>query len=187
MKQASFLPSLRLEHGGGVRQGRRKVARPFSHKHPIYLVLRSSRAQGKWSLLTRENAKLFEHLLADCARRYRIRVYRSVNVGNHLHLLVKADAKGFVSAKRNFQGFLREFSGALAFQIMGARKTNAKGRFWDRTLYSRIISWGHEFKRVTEYFTKNFLESKGLWSGSWDPFQVISNGVGPPGLKSRAL
>ena len=172
MKQASFLPTIRLKHGGDVRDGKRKTARPFSHKDAMHLVLRSSRARGKWSLLTRQNAKRVESLLHDCAKRYRIRVYRFVNVGNHLHILIKSGAGAHLEAKRNFQGFAREFAGAVAFQVTGAKKTDAKGHFWDRTFFSRILSWGREFKRVTEYFTKNFLESQGLWSGSWDPFEA---------------
>jgi len=180
MKQASFLPSLRLEHGGDVCQGRRKVARPFSHKHPIHLVLRSSRARGRWSLLTRDNARRIEKLLNACAKKHRIQVYRFVNVGNHLHLLIRTTASGYLAAKQDFQGFVREFAGSIAFQVTGAKKANAKGRFWDKTLYSRLVSWGREFKRVTEYFTKNFLEARGLWTGSWNPFETVF-ATAPPG------
>ncbi len=55
MKQQSFLPKLPTAHGGDLRNGRRKVARPFSHKNAIHVVLRSHRARGRWSMLARAN------------------------------------------------------------------------------------------------------------------------------------
>ena len=51
-RQLSFLPSFKslntaLKHGGDVRKGRRKVARPVDPKRPIHLVLTSSRAHSR--------------------------------------------------------------------------------------------------------------------------------------------
>lgn len=54
-------------------------------------------------------------ILNACAKRYGIRVYRFVNVGNHLHLLVKCQARAYSNAKKDFQSFTREFAGAVAF------------------------------------------------------------------------
>ena len=186
MKQASFLPSLKLDHGGDLRKGKRKIARPFSHKHAVHLVLRSVKARGHWSLLTRANEHLVEKLLKACAAQYHIKVYRFVNVGNHLHLLIKTEAKQYVSAKRDFHAFLRQFAGAVAFQITGAKKASPKGGFWEKLAYSRIVSWGREYQGMKDYFTKNFLESKGLWWGKGDSWlrpilvSLRKAGVGPP-------
>ncbi len=189
MKQASFLPKLKLDHGGDIRKGKRKGARPFSHKNAIHVVLRSTQARGSQSLLTKANQHLTEQLLKACCDKHRIRVYRFVNVGNHLHLLLKTKARKYEYAKRDFQRFLKEFAGAVAFRITGAKKTepNPKGRFWDKLLYSRIVSWGREYENLRDYFTKNFFESVGLWWGktdSWlrpmrESFQEA--GLRPPG------
>jgi len=99
--QLSFLPRLSLEHGGRTRAGRRKTARPLDPKRPVHLVLRSLRARGEWSLLRPANQVAVEAALERAKRASGVRVYRFVNVGNHLHLLV-----GF-RTRRAFQRFLR--------------------------------------------------------------------------------
>jgi REP element-mobilizing transposase RayT len=191
MKQASFLPSLGLkhrpDHGGSLGQGKRKTARPFSHKHAVHVVLRSEKAKGTWSLLTSKNEKLVDRLLEACARRYHIKIYRFINVGNHLHLLVKAESRQYLVAKKEFQGFLRQFAGMIAFSITGAKKGAARGGFWRRLVYTTIVQWGRQYNAVKDYFTKNFFESKGLWAGKQDAWltpwleSMISAGLGPPG------
>ncbi len=187
MKQASFLPKLRMDHGGSLRNGKRKEARPFSHKHAIHLVLRSEKARGSWSLLTLSNESLVQKLLYKFAEKYQIRIYRFVNVGNHLHLLIKTQARQYTVAQKNFQNFLRCFAGAVAFWVTGAKKASPKGGFWEKLVYSRMVIWGKQFKSISDYFTKNFFESKGLWAGKEDGWltpwllSLIEAGVGPPG------
>ncbi len=168
MKQLSFLPKLRIDHGGEILKGKRKEARPFSHKHAIHLVLRSTRAKGAWSFLTQKNKARIEKILEECARIYHIKVYRFVNGGNHLHLLVKTETKQYTVAQKEFRSFLRRFAGEIAFQITGAKKGEAfrdpakdKG-FWDRRPYSRLVTWGREFRALVKYITKNFLETFGV-------------------------
>jgi hypothetical protein len=190
MKQTSFLPKLgpkfRPDHGGEINKGKRKSARPFSHKHAIHVVFRSIKARGHWSLLTRPNEKLVTRLLDVCAKRYHIKVYRSVNVGNHLHLLIKTEAKHYTAAQADFQNFLRQFAGAVAFFVTNAKKSEPKGGFWDKLVYSQIVNWGRQYKSVRDYFTKNFFESKNLLAGPQDGWltpwllSMIEAGVGPP-------
>jgi hypothetical protein len=191
MKQASFLPGLRLnrrpDHGGELGRGKRKSARPFSHKHAIHIVLRSVRARGVWSLLLPRNERLVERLLNECSRRYHIKVYRFINVGSHLHLLIKTEARQYYVAKREFQGFLRQFAGAVAFKVTGARKGEAKGGFWHKLAYTTLVQWGRQYEAIKDYFTKNFFESKGLWAGKYDGWitpwlqSIVEAGAGPPG------
>jgi len=189
-KQFSFLPKLRLNHGGDIDKNKRKIARPFSHKHAIHVVFRSVKARGTWSLLTRANERLVKQLLNTCAGRYHIKVYRFENVGNHLHLLIQTEARQYQTAKREFQGFLRQFAGEIAFRITGAKKSTPRGGFWEKRVYSRLVTWGREFRSLCDYFTKNFFESKGLWAGAQDGWITpwlesmieagIAVGVGPP-------
>jgi len=167
-KQFSFLPKLRLDHGGDIRKNKRKIARPFSHKHAIHVVFRSAKARGTWSLLTRENERTVKKLLDTYAYKYHIKVYRFENVGNHLHLLIKTETRKFHTAKREFQGFLRQFAGEVAFIVTGAKKSTPKGGFWEKRVYSRLVTWGREFRAIGDYFSKNFFESKGLWAGKKD-------------------
>src|SRR5689334_21964800 len=96
MRQISlFAPAeratlFRTEHGGSVRLGRRKGARPVATRRPMHLVLRSSRARGPWSLRgPRTDGRIRETMRA-LARRYGVRVYEFANAKNHLHLLIRA-------------------------------------------------------------------------------------------------
>ncbi|MGK5087315.1 transposase [Bdellovibrionota bacterium FG-2] len=168
MKQLSFLPKLRIDHGGALLKGRRKEARPFSHKHAIHLVLRSTKATKAWSMLTPKNEARVNRILSKCAAQYHIRVYKFANVGNHLHLLVKTETKQYTIAKQELHSFLRRFAGEIAFQITGAKKGEAFRKnerdegFWDKLLYSRLVTWGREYDAMKKYLAKNFLETFGV-------------------------
>ena len=144
----------RREHGGDVRKGKRKLARPLSPKQPLHLVLRSSKARGAWSFLRHKGVL---HLLVhDTAERYGIKVFRYENVGNHLHLVVQGRRRSRLRA------FLRVFPQRVMFAVTGARKGNPQGRFFDRIAYSRVVTWGREFDNLMRYMGKNLLEALGL-------------------------
>src|SRR5712675_1570641 len=93
---------VRTEHGGAVRKGRRKLARPVSTRRPMHVVLSSRRALGEWSLRRHERA--VKEALRAMARRHDVRVYEFANVGSHLHLLLR------VRRVDSFQAFLRSFA-----------------------------------------------------------------------------
>jgi REP element-mobilizing transposase RayT len=162
-KTESFRDLNRRAHGGDLRIGKRKLARPFDPKKPLHVVLRSTRAQGEWSMLKTRNEKKIRDLVFREARRAGVRVYRFANAGNHLHILLKADRR------RSLARFLRITAGLIARLITGAKKgaaTSEKGalrKFWDRLAYSRIVEWGKEFHRVSDYLVVNELEGLG-WS-----------------------
>jgi len=84
-----------------------------------------------------------------------------------LHLLVKAQNL------EGLQNFFRVLAGQTAQRILkecplklsaGGASQKQKGckknqrKFWSYLLYSRIVSWGQEFKRVASYIQKNTLE-----------------------------
>jgi REP element-mobilizing transposase RayT len=122
----------------------------------MHIVLRSSRAQGAWSMLGAKRERV-DALVRQVAARHGQRLYRYANVGNHLHLLVKTPSR------RAFQRFLKDLTGSLAILITGAKNSSPlKGRFWDRLAYTRIVSWGRDFKNIELYFIKNLFEAAGL-------------------------
>jgi REP element-mobilizing transposase RayT len=167
--QLSFLPKIRLDHGGDLGKGKRKIARPFDPKRPLHVVLRSSRAQGKWSFLHPSHSKQVQQMIQETAQRHGIRIYRLANVGNHLHLLLSS------KRKQDFQAFLRVIAGAIASWVTGAKKSNPVGRFWDQLAYSRIVSWGREFRTIHAYLIKNLFEAAGLWDREKHPdLRVVS-------------
>jgi REP element-mobilizing transposase RayT len=156
-RQLSFLPPPRLSHGGDIRRGKRKLARPLDPKRPMHVTLRALQATGEWSMLRRGTKGRVFLLAHQTAEKYGVRIYRFENVGNHLHLLVLAPSR------RAFQAFLRVLTAAIAFLVTGTKKGQKLARrFWDKLAYSRIIDWGREFRALETYFAKNLLESLGI-------------------------
>jgi REP element-mobilizing transposase RayT len=151
-RQLSFLPAPRTEHGGDVRKGRRKLQRPFDPKRPLHITARSDRARGSRSLL-RQKWPL-HGLLERCSAKYSIRVYRYANVGNHLHLLIQA------RSRKDLQSFLREFLGIIAVLVTGAIKGRAE-KFWSSLAWSRVVTWGRDFRNTARYVLLNILETSG--------------------------
>jgi hypothetical protein len=156
-RQLSFPPSLtraRRKHGGEIRKGKRKEARPFHPKLAVHLIRKSSRARGSWSMLHPSHKGRVYWLVESKAEKHGIRVHQSANVGNHLHLLIRARSHA------SFKRFLRELSGAIAQTITGATKANPQ-KFWDGLAFSRLVTWGRDFAGVQAYIIRNLLEGVG--------------------------
>ena len=148
----------RSEHGGEIASGRRKLARPFDPKRPLHLVLRAERARGQWSLLRTENRRVVNEILVRAARANGVRIHEQGNSGNHLHLLVRARSRS------GFQNFTRTIGALIARAVTGAKKGNPVGKFWDELIYSRVVAWGRDFRRVANYVVINELEGLGVGS-----------------------
>jgi hypothetical protein len=146
----------RREHGGSIRKGKRKLARPISTKQPLHLVMRSSRAKGQWSFLHSRNRGVILGLVAETADRYGIRVDRFDNVGNHLHFVMQGKNRLLI------RSFLKVLPQKIMFAVTGAKKGNPVGRFFDGIVYSRLVTWGREYEILRSYLWKNALEALGL-------------------------
>jgi REP element-mobilizing transposase RayT len=144
----------RLTHGGSESKGKRKTTRPFSPKAPQHIILKSKRAKGAWSMKHRKNQSKITSMVYVYASRFRVHVYRFANVGNHLHLLVKANDK------KDLADYLRVLAGRVAVTVSGARKHVKRiGKFWDHLCWSRLVKWGKEFHFVNRSLLTNELES----------------------------
>ena len=146
----------RLEHGGSVREGRRKLARPLDVAKAIHLVLRSLKAKGEWSLLRRRNENKISSLIYTFAAKNNIIIHKYGNSGNHLHLLLKA------KSKKEFRRFLKTITGLIARHVTGAKKGNSKGKFWSSLAYTKLVSVGRHFKNTMNYVWRNALEGWGV-------------------------
>lgn len=156
--KSSFTP--RIKHGGLESKGKRKNPRPFSPQAPMHIVLKSKRAKGLWSMAHRKNRANVTSMIYVYAERFKVRVYRAANVGNHLHLLVKA------KERKALADFLRVLAGRIAVTISGARKGIKKiGKFWDFLCWSRLVNWGRDFYQVREYVLANDLEGLSIQHG----------------------
>ena len=138
--------------------------------------MKSYHAIGARSLF--RHKKLILSLIKKNALKFQIKVYEYAIQGNHLHLLVKAQTR------EGLQNFFRVVAGHVAQRILKEHPLNAKDlalkqsaggapkeeerkaktckknqrKFWSYLLYSRIVTWGREFKTVVGYIQKNTLE-----------------------------
>lgn len=155
---ARFEP--RVVHGGTESRGKRKTARPFVPKTSLHVVLKSKRAKGLWSMKHRKHESKITSMVYVYAARFRVHVYRFANVGNHLHLLVKAQDR------KDLADFLRVLAGRIAVTVSGARKHVKRiGKFWDHLCWSRLVKWGREFQVVRRYVFANQMEALGFDEG----------------------
>ncbi len=153
-RQLSLLPKTRhlIEHGGLRRKGKRKTARPFHPKYPLHLVLKSARARGVNSMLHPKNHTRVDKQIRKIAAKYRVRLFRYCNAGNHLHLLAQ------FTDRTTLRNFLRELAGSIAQLITGATKSKP-ACFWTEPPYSRIITWGKDFTNTHLYVIRNLIET----------------------------
>ena len=110
-------------------------------------------------MLAPAHAIRVKQILGEDAARFGVRVLEFANVGNHLHLLVKA------SNRRAFIYFLRSFAGRLAMHLTGARKGEplpSKQSFWDQRPFTRIVIGRRGSRIARDYVILNWLEAAGV-------------------------
>ena len=127
--------------------------------------MKSHHAVGPRSLF--KHKRMILSLMKKNSLRFQVKVYEYAIQGNHLHLLVKAQTR------EGLQNFFRVVAGHIAQRILtecpptqsrggapqgfsGCQKNQRK--FWSYLLYSRIVSWGREFRLVANYIQRNTLE-----------------------------
>ncbi len=173
-KQLAFLPRSKKEHGGSLSVGKRRVLRPMSSKYSLHITLKSHHAIGGRCLF--KHKKMILRMMRKSSRLFQVKVYSYAVCGNHLHLLIKGPDRF------RLQNFFRVFAGHTAQNILklcplreiagGApqsQKKIASGRkmgcaknqrkFWSFLTYSRVVTWGREFKTVCQYIERNVLET----------------------------
>ncbi len=142
----------RFAFGGSLLKGSHpKTKRVFNPKLPLHVVLKSSKAKGACSLL--RHSRRIASILSEQSDRHHIRLLQVANAGNHLHLLLEAPSRDYLSA------FLRAISGRIAQM---ATRTGAERGFWDARPFSRIVSKGRELRNVARYLGINSTEMAGI-------------------------
>jgi REP element-mobilizing transposase RayT len=152
MKQVSFafLRDYKKEFGGSLLQGKRKSARPLSTKHPIHLILKSS-----GNSFFNPSHRAIEKAIREHAQKYHIKIYDLALNWSHIHLLVR------IASREHYKAFIRTLTAELIRLLSKTKNKNLKGLF-DLRPYTRIVTWGKDFKRAFEYLTLNHLEAWGL-------------------------
>ncbi len=176
-------PKVRKDHGGSLALRKRRARRPLNLKQSHHITMKSRHAVGSRSLF--RHKKMILSLIKKNSSKFQVSVYEHAIQGNHIHLLVKAQTRA------GLQNFFRVIAGHIAQKILkecplkptpGGASSKTKGceknqrKFWNYLLYSRIITWGREFKLVAKYIQRNTLEllhliayqqrgKVGRWSG----------------------
>lgn len=130
--------------GSSLKKGRRKTARPLDPKLPLHLVLRAN-VNSKTSLLV--HLGWVEFYLQKFGQRFGVKIYRKATVSNHIHLLLK------FPNRECYIKFVRAFTGALS------KKFEVE---WSCRPFSRIVTWGRDFRSAGEYVQQNELEAFGV-------------------------
>ncbi|RZA05807.1 MAG: hypothetical protein EOP11_11920 [Proteobacteria bacterium] len=144
------------KHGGKIRIGKRKIARPIVTNRLMHVVYRASGARGERSFLHPRHRRAISEILERTANEAQVHIVRYQNVGNHFHLLTKAKTRA------GLQAFLRNFPSRVARLVARGKRGKPQGRFFDETVFTRIVEWGNDLQGMADYFFKNALESLGL-------------------------
>ncbi len=151
MRQASFgfTKDYKKEFGGALLEGKRKDQRPLSTKHPIHLVLKSTHK----NLFNPGNLRL-EKLIKAQGQKFGLRIYDLAINWSHIHLLFR------IKNRSDYVRFVRSLTAILAIKI---RQFNPEIKtIFALRPFTRILSWGRDFKRGLEYQVLNQLEAFGL-------------------------
>lgn len=162
---------------GGLPKGRSaktnpKIRRPLSSRTAIHLVMRSESARGRYNMRNGRNLAFVQNALSQTAKRYRIKLHKTANVGNHLHILASA------LNRRLFICFTRRLAALIAIELKDARKDGEP--FWTGRPFTRIVLGGvRGFWRTESYVILNELEALGIL-----PPRAIAR-LGPAGFGRR--
>jgi REP element-mobilizing transposase RayT len=157
-KQLELFKQINFANGFGgslLKNSHAKTARPFKKNLPIHIVLRSSKARGKQSLLN--CAPWVAQQLKTIAKKTGVKLERFENVGNHIHILLRA------TRRQSLRAFLRGITSTIARKITGAKRGNElKEKFWDARPFSRLIKGFKAYRIAQDYLNKNRIEAIGF-------------------------
>lgn len=140
-----FQIETRKDHGGSLVKGKRIEKRPLSKSQPIHLVLKSN---PEFNL--RVNKELVETMSLRYALSNGIRIYSMSVQKDHVHYCIKIEDFDL------YERFVRSLTGVLSRRL-------GKG-LWKYRPYTRVGSWGRDFKGLKKYIQQNELEACGVIS-----------------------
>jgi len=151
MKQISFgfLENRKKEFGGSLLLGKRKSKRPLSTRHPLHLVLKSVEK----GLFSPGNRSL-EALIQKTAHEFNIQLYEKALNWSHIHLLIR------IRSREDYVKFIRALTSRITERIRKSRP-QIETIFALRP-FTRILSWGRDFKQALHYLIQNQMEARGL-------------------------
>ena len=149
-----------LRFGGSLTtKARGRTARPISSKDPMHVVLKSTKAVGKFSFGHKSNVRQVNEIVRRHCKKYGVKLIEFSNNFNHIHLLVRFPSRAI------YLRFIRSLTGSLALAISGASKLRGlksifggKG-FWDFRPFTRVVKSWRGYKVARDYVVLNQLEA----------------------------
>lgn len=151
MRQISFgfLKDYKKEFGGSLLDGKRKTKRPLTTKSPIHLILKACEK----NLFNPTNLSL-DNLIRIQAEKFNIKLYDLALNWSHIHMLIQ------LKNKKDYNKFIRSLTSIIAEKIRKV-KPELTDIFILRP-FTRIVSWGRDFKNALNYQVLNQLEALGF-------------------------
>jgi len=162
MKQRNHLNDERrtsaLKHNlvfnpGGRKTKASRLRRPRGTDRSMHVVIKSDLAKGNLNL--RRHHDKIRRLIYRIGFKRNVRVYRIVNVGNHIHLSLR------LINVSSWKGFISGITGGIA-SIVGFKKSPLHPSFWNARPFTRAVNWGSDYQQLKDYFAYNFLQTTGL-------------------------
>jgi len=147
-----------LKHNLVFNPGLRKTMesrkrRPRGTDRSMHVVIKSDLAKGHLNL--RRHQEKIRRLIFKIGFKRNVRIYRMVNVGNHIHLSLR------LKNVSSWKGFISGITGGIA-SIVGFKKSQAHPTFWNSRPFTRAVNWGSDYRQLKNYFAYNFLQTTGL-------------------------
>lgn len=127
--------------------------RPRGTDRSMHIVIKSTLAKGPLNL--RRHQEKIRRLIFKVGFRRNIRVYRLVNVGNHIHISIR------LKKVESWKGFISGITGGIA-SIVEFKKTENHKSFWTARPFTRAVNWGRDYQQLKAYFAFNLLQTTGL-------------------------
>lgn len=161
-KQLVLLKAPPLAYGGDLLKTRkgRSGPRPISTRDSIHLVLRSSKAKGKWSFRAPQNQQKIAAIVQRFAIKHHIKILSFANVGNHLHLHIQ------LLQLHSYRKFIRAITSAIAMTITGVSRwkkseQSTSPKFWDYRPFTRVVRSYKAVLNLKDYIEINRWEGFG--------------------------
>lgn len=148
MKQLTLIKKDRSDFGGSLLQGKRKSKRPISTKKPMHLVLKSEKAKGRFAFAPSDQR--IKMLAVKMAKKFGVKLYTCALNWSHTHLVIK------VASRRQYNSFIRALTGAMVLKLKAP-----KGFFTVRP-FTKIGTWGRQFRNWLEYASENEMQAWGI-------------------------
>jgi len=156
MQQLKLFKTEEKAYGSSLmtRRKGRKGPRPLATKNTMHLVLRSTRAKGKWRFQATRD--VWKPILNKFAVKYGVKILSLADPGNHIHLHIR------FTNRHTYKAFIRAVTSAIAMAITGAsRWKKIDFKFWDRRPFTRVVIGRRGFLSASDYVRVNELEARG--------------------------